>query len=76
MGLGATELLIIGLIIILLFGGRRLAEIGKGMGQAISQFRHGLKDGKDAGGSVDAEVKGAVKEGGASLRVVESERSA
>ncbi|RIL06750.1 MAG: twin-arginine translocase TatA/TatE family subunit [Proteobacteria bacterium] len=45
-GLGATELLIILGIVILLFGARRLPEIGSGMGKAIKNFKSGVS-GKD-----------------------------
>ena len=43
-GLGTTELLIIGGIIILIFGAKRLPEIGKGLGGAIREFRKVKKD--------------------------------
>ena len=39
-GLGTTELLVIGGIIVLIFGAKRLPEIGKGMGSAIKEFRN------------------------------------
>jgi len=38
-GLGTTELLVIGGIIVLIFGAKRLPEIGKGLGGAIREFR-------------------------------------
>lgn len=41
-GLGATELGIILVIVVVLFGARRLPEIGSGVGQAIKNFRSGL----------------------------------
>jgi len=43
-GLGTTELLIIGGIIILIFGAKRLPEIGKGLGGAIREFRKVKQD--------------------------------
>lgn len=43
-GLGVPELLIIGVIAVLLFGAGRVADLGKGMGQAISNFKKGLKE--------------------------------
>ena len=46
-GLGATELLIILAIVVLLFGARRLPEIGSGLGRAIRGFKEGVS-GKDA----------------------------
>lgn len=41
---GMWELLIILVIVLLLFGARRLPEMAKGMGQAIKEFRKGVKD--------------------------------
>lgn len=38
-GLGTTELLVIGGIIVIIFGAKRLPEIGKGLGGAIREFR-------------------------------------
>jgi sec-independent protein translocase protein TatA len=45
-GLGATELLIVLGIVVLLFGARRLPEIGSGLGKAIKNFKTGVS-GKD-----------------------------
>lgn len=45
-GLGASELLIILGIVVLLFGARRLPEIGSGLGKAIKNFKTGIS-GKD-----------------------------
>lgn len=42
--IGPGELLIIGLIALLLFGAGRIADIGKGLGQGIANFKKGLKD--------------------------------
>ncbi len=41
-GLGATELAIILVIVVVLFGARRLPEIGSGVGKAIKNFRAGM----------------------------------
>jgi sec-independent protein translocase protein TatA len=41
---GIPELLVIALIAMLLFGAGRIADIGKGMGQGIKNFKDGLKD--------------------------------
>jgi len=41
---GPTELLIIAGVAILLFGGSRIADLGKGMGQAIKNFKEGVRD--------------------------------
>ncbi|RZF20850.1 twin-arginine translocase TatA/TatE family subunit [Halobacteriovorax vibrionivorans] len=44
MSLGITESLIILAIIILLFGGKKLPELGKSLGKAITGFKSGLKE--------------------------------
>lgn len=41
-GIGATELVIILGIVVLIFGARRLPEIGSGLGKAIKNFKAGL----------------------------------
>jgi sec-independent protein translocase protein TatA len=38
------ELALIALVALLLFGAGRIASVGKGMGQAIKQFKEGLRD--------------------------------
>jgi sec-independent protein translocase protein TatA len=44
---GAPELIVIALIALLLFGAGRIADIGKGLGQGIKNFKQGLKDAED-----------------------------
>jgi sec-independent protein translocase protein TatA len=41
--LGMPELLIIALIIIILFGARRIPEVAKGLGEGIRHFKTGMK---------------------------------
>ncbi len=43
-GLGATELLIIFGIVIVIFGASRLPELGSGLGKAIKNFKSGMSD--------------------------------
>jgi sec-independent protein translocase protein TatA len=40
---GFQELLIILLIVIIIFGARKLPQLGKGMGEGIRNFKKGLK---------------------------------
>ena len=41
--LGMPELLIIALIIIILFGARRIPELAKGLGEGIRNFKTGIR---------------------------------
>ena len=41
--LGATEIILIVLALILLFGGKKIPELMKGIGQGVKQFKKGLK---------------------------------
>ncbi len=43
-GIGTQELLIILVIVLVLFGSTKLPELSRGIGQAIKEFRKGLKD--------------------------------
>jgi sec-independent protein translocase protein TatA len=43
-GLGPTELIIIAVIVLLIFGAKRLPEIGKGVGGAIREFKEVKKE--------------------------------
>lgn len=42
-GLGTPELMIILAICFVIFGGKRLPEIGAGLGKGISSFKKGLR---------------------------------
>jgi len=44
MGLSPLELVVIALLVVLLFGTRRLPELGSELGKAISNFRKSYKD--------------------------------
>jgi len=43
-GLGMQELMVIMVIVLVLFGGSRLPQIGSGIGQAIRNFKHGVDE--------------------------------
>jgi sec-independent protein translocase protein TatA len=43
-GLGGGELLLIGLVILLLFGGKKLPELMKGLGKGMKEFKDAQKD--------------------------------
>ncbi len=45
--LGPTELIIILVILLLLFGSTRLPQLAKGMGKSIREFKKGVSEGED-----------------------------
>ena len=44
---GLPELVVILVIVIVIFGASKLPQLGKGLGEGISNFRDGLSKGKD-----------------------------
>jgi len=44
MGLGPTELIVILVILLLLFGGSKLPSLAKGLGQSIKEFKNAAKE--------------------------------
>ena len=49
-GLGMQEIIVIALIVLLLFGGKKSPELMKGLGKGVKSFKDGMKE-------VDDEVK-------------------
>lgn len=45
-GLGLPELLVILVIVVVIFGASKLPQLGRGLGEGISNFREGLNKGK------------------------------
>lgn len=43
-GIGAPEILIIAIVILVLFGAKRIPELARGVGQGIQEFRKASKD--------------------------------
>jgi sec-independent protein translocase protein TatA len=46
-GLGLGELVVILLIVVLMFGGRKLPQLGASLGESIKNFKKGLKSDED-----------------------------
>jgi sec-independent protein translocase protein TatA len=44
MGLGGQEILVIALIVLLLFGGKKIPELMKGLGKGVRSFKDGMND--------------------------------
>jgi len=47
-GMGPTELIVIAVLVVLLFGAAKIPELGRGIGEGISNFKRGLKEGAEA----------------------------
>ena len=45
--IGDTEIMIIGAVFLLLFGGSKIPELARSIGKAKSEFEKGLKDEKE-----------------------------
>ncbi|NOQ45887.1 MAG: twin-arginine translocase TatA/TatE family subunit [Desulfobulbaceae bacterium] len=60
-GLGTPELIVIFGIAFLVFGGKKLPEIGSGLGKAIGSFKKGLDNVEEAGLDIKKSLPG-VKE--------------
>ena len=43
LGLGMQEVILIALIVLLLFGGRKIPELMKGLGKGVKSFKDGVK---------------------------------
>jgi sec-independent protein translocase protein TatA len=46
-GLGTTELIIILVIVILIFGVNKIPQLGKGLGEGIRNFKSSIKAGQE-----------------------------
>ena len=54
LNLGTGEILVIALIVLLLFGGKKIPELMKGIGKGVKNFKEGLSD-------IETEIKKDVK---------------
>lgn len=45
--LKGSEWLIIGLVVLLLFGGKKIPELMRGIGKGINSFKQGLREAKE-----------------------------
>ena len=60
MGLGTTEILLICFLALILFGGGKLADMGRGLGEGIKNFKKGLRESDDEAADHEKE-KAALK---------------
>ena len=59
-GLGMQEILIIAMIVLLLFGGKKIPELMNGLGKGVKSFKEGMNEVTDItkDGDKSEEVKG------------------
>ncbi len=57
MRLGATEIILIIILALVLFGGGKLASVGKSLGKSIKDFKNEIKDDNQDKKDSDAEPK-------------------
>lgn len=67
MGIGFRELLVILVIVLLIFGAKRLRSIGSDLGSAVRNFRSSMKDG-EAAARADADDDKTVRDDSADPR--------
>lgn len=57
--LSPTEIVILGVVVVVFFGSKRLPELGTGLGQAISNFKKSFREGE----AIDVTPKKKEEEG-------------
>lgn len=60
--LGTWEIILIALVILLIFGGRKIPELMKGLGKGVRSFKNGLNGNDDTKEDAKEEVKEEVKQ--------------
>lgn len=60
--LGTWEIILIALVILLIFGGRKIPELMKGLGKGVRSFKNGLNGNDDTKEDANEEVKQEVKQ--------------
>lgn len=54
--IGSTELLLISGIALLLFGGKKLPEMMRGLGEGVREIKKGVNDAKETGENPNEEI--------------------
>jgi len=55
--LGAGEIILILLVVLILFGAKKIPELARGIGKGMSEFKKGLKDVEDEIKTADKDTK-------------------
>ncbi len=56
-GLGAGELVLIALVILLLFGGKKIPELMRGLGKGVRSFKEGMNEAKEEAQKAKEEIE-------------------
>ena len=62
-GIGTQEILLILLIVLLLFGGKKIPELMKGLGKGVKSFRDGMNGVENLGTAAGDKKEQAAEEG-------------
>ena len=62
--LSASHVGVVAAVIVLLFGTKRLPELGSGLGKAITNFKNAFKESSDEKPASDSQKGGAISNGG------------
>ena len=57
-GIGMQEIIVIALIVLLLFGGKKIPELMKGLGKGVKSFKDGMKEEDPSPSPSEGEGKG------------------
>lgn len=60
--LGATEIILIVLAILILFGAKKIPELAQGIGKGMKEFKKAVRDVEDDIKTTDKEIKKEVKD--------------
>ena len=55
--LGFWEIVLIVLVVILLFGGKKIPELMRGLGKGVKSFKEGMKDVEDDGKEIKNDIE-------------------
>lgn len=56
-GVGAGEIIIIALVILLLFGGKKIPELMRGIGKGVRSFKEGMNEAKGEAQKIKDEIE-------------------
>lgn len=56
-GLGAGEIIIIALVILLLFGGKKIPELMRGLGKGVRSFKEGMNEAKEEAQKIKDDIE-------------------